>query len=326
MRYLIVLLLFAQCSKHTADHRTAQTDTVYPPWYTPPDLRTHYQTMDINSDGVLDSIDVGSSGGSGFGSASGTIINGKTGEKFTIESESCFCAFRTIVEIPPALLLPENQAFKSKMEAEMLPRKAASPDPSLQWILQGLQQKHDLTGRKYFDIYVNKGIDWQPLPILLPEDYFLEILENKPPLPGHYYLTYAGSNHYLNVKTDTLQQRYRDEDIVLWATAHGIVLQKADRYAWVFVTDIELTGGPDKLRWASIGYFKKVGNILIVNHLRPTSSEGKVFVIDLETGKCAGLSTEMSTEISAMLGPPEQQIADHPLIREMMEEFKTLYK
>jgi hypothetical protein len=318
--YLCCLLLFVQCVKHTAEKRPAAATAPYPPWYKPPNERGNVEIMDINGDGVQDTIQSDGSSGSGFGAQYYTITNGKSGEKYEIESESCFCEIRTKVAIPPTLLKPENLAFKKKMEEILLPRKAESPDPSLQWILQGLQQRRLLTKQKYFDVFIAKGIDWQPLPIQIPENYYLERYDD----PVAYYLLYDGDKHYLNVKTDTLQERYQDENIKLWATLHGIVLQKQDQYAWIFVTDIELTGAPNKLRWPSIGYIKKVENVLIVNHLRPTTSDDKIYLIDLDTGKCAGIDTERTAEINAILGPPEKQVADHPLIREMLEEFRRI--
>lgn len=210
------------------------------------------------------------------------------------------------------------------MEEILLPRKANTPDPSLQWILQGLKQQRRLSNMKYFDVFITQGIQWQPLPIQIPENYYLERYDEQSPVPFAYYLVYGGDKHYLNVKTDTLTEIYQDDNIRLWATSHGIILQKKDQYAWIFVTDIELTGAPDKLRWPSIGYIKKVENILIVNHLRPVMSDDKIYLIDLDTGKCAGIDMERTADINAILGPPEKQIADHPLIREMMEEFRKI--
>ncbi len=321
---LCCLLLFAQCSKHTAEKPPAAATAPYPSWYKPPNERGNVETIDINGDGVQDTIRSDDSSGSGFGAQYYTITNGKTGEKYEIELESCFCEIRTKVAIPPTLLKPENLAFKKKMEEILLPRKAAKPDPSLQWILQGLEQRRRLTDQKYFDVFIAEGIHWHPLPIQIPENYYLEMRDEQSPVPVAYYLLYGGDKHYLNIKTDTLQERYRDENIMLWATLHGIVLQKQDQYAWIFVTDIELTGAPEKLRWPSIGYLKKVENVLIVNHLRPTMSDDKIYLIDLDTGKCAGINTEQSAEIIAILGPPEKQIADDPVIREMLEEFRKL--
>ncbi len=320
---LICLLLFAQCSKHTADNRSVKPDIVYPPWYTPPDQRIHYQKLDINGDGVLDSMDASNSNGSGFGGRYCTIVNGKTGEKYTFDLEICFCTMRNEVSIPPNLLRPENALFKAKLEEELLPEKAAAPDPSLQWILEGLSYTTRLSDQKYFDVLIHGGsFNWHPLPVQLPGIYALEYHEKKQDSIAHYYLSYFGHNHYANVKTDTLDERYRDDRIRIVATAHGIILEKQGQYTWVFVTDAELTGSPDKLRWASIGYMRIVNNLLIFNHVRSVSSEDKIYVIDLDTGKCAGVNTDMSALIYAKMLPPEKQIADDPVILEMMEEFR----
>jgi hypothetical protein len=321
---LCCLLLFVQCSKHTAEKPPAAATSPYPPWYKPPNERGKVETMDINGDGVQDTIQSDNSSGSGFGSEYYNITNGKTGEKYEIDAEYCFCEIRTEIEIPPVLLEPENLAFKKKMEEILLPRKASTPDPSLQWILQGLEQQRRLKDQKFFDVFIAKGIRWQPIPIQIPDNYYLERYDEKSPVPYAYYLLYGGDKHYLDIKTDTLTERFKDDHIRLLATKHGIVLQKQDQYAWIFVTDIELTGAPDKLRWASIGYMKIVNNVLILNHLSPAMSDDKIYLIDLDTGKCAGIDTERTADINAILGPPEKQIADHPLIREMLEEFRRI--
>ena len=314
---LLVSVLCTKCTNSVPHPVTSESPS-------PPDQQQGgIKTMDINGDGVLDTMDAGSSSGSGFGSANVAIINGKTGEKFSIESESCFCAFRNKIDIPPNLLRPENASFKAKMEEELLPRKAAAPDPSLQWILEGLPYKTRLSNQKYFDVLVHdESFNWRPLPIGLPDIYYLEYHEKKQHSSSHYYLTYYGHNHFANVKTDTLHERYRDDRIRIVTTAHGIILEKQGQYAWVFVTDDELTGSPDKLRWASIGYMRIVNNILIFNHVRSGSLDDKIYVIDLDTGKCAGVETDMSATIYAKMLPPEKQIADDPVILEMLEEFR----
>ena len=65
---LCCLLLFVQCSKHTAEKPPAAATSPYPPWYKPPNERGKVETMDINGDGVQDTIQSDNSSGSGFGS------------------------------------------------------------------------------------------------------------------------------------------------------------------------------------------------------------------------------------------------------------------
>lgn len=326
LTYLCFLLLAtSQCSKQNTVRHRETSISPSPSVYTPSDQqKDEVQTMDINGDGVADTIVAGYAGGSGFGGNYGTITNGKTGEKYAIESESCFCEFRNRVDIPPTLLRPENSAFKAKLESEMFPQKATAPDPSLQWILHGLEQKHPLTGTRYFDSYITTGINWQPLPILIPDDYYLEYHNKKKRPSEHYYLTYSGSNHYLNIKGDTLHERFRNDSIVLLTTMHGIILQKKDQYAWVFATDIELTGAPSKLRWASVGYLKILNNMMILNHLRPTFGDDAYFWIDLKTGKCAEIKIDLAPQMNELLKLPETRIETDPLFREIQEEFNML--
>ena len=81
------------------------------------------------------------------------------------------------------------------------------------------------------------------------------------------FLIYFGHNHFNQISKlsdllgglkngssieDSLLYIGRNDTYKVYSTAHGVLVKKGDQFKWVFVTDHELTGAPDKLRWPSI--------------------------------------------------------------------------
>ena len=74
-------------------------------------------------------------------------------------------------------------------------------------------------------------------------------------------------------------------------TCLGLVVQKNERYKWVFVSESGLTGSPDKLRWSSIGFVAMAGSCLFLQQDLPIHYElgSRLWVIDIEKGICASM-------------------------------------
>jgi len=76
-----------------------------------------------------------------------------------------------------------------------------------------------------------------------------------------YYWHYRSHNHTDNKKTleklDLDGQRF-------YKSKHGIVAFEEGKYAWVFMSGVEQTGGPAKLRWASIEKVDDFGGLLVL--------------------------------------------------------------
>lgn len=326
MKNILALLLgFSPILSPCSAQITPPAATSYPSWYKPPDERYIKEYIDVNADGVVDTIRSNDSSGSGFSSSFFSIMNGKTGEEYTVTSEYCFCSLRNRIDIPPALLKSENTRFKSYLEQHLfsIPKRAA-PDASLQWILESNAVQLQIPDNPYFDQCIHTGLNWYDLPIEIPADYYLEFPSRLPADTSAFFLDYAGRNHYLNWKGDTLQIRYSDDSLRILSTMHGILLQKKNRYAWIFVTDPMVTGAPDKLRWASIGQVKMVGNWLLLRHHRPVFSEDKIFLIDLQTGKSAGFKIDLPLDLDALMKVTATDLLLHPSFLDILKVFKNL--
>jgi len=62
------------------------------------------------------------------------------------------------------------------------------------------------------------------------------------------------------------------------------VAKKGNKYKWLFISDIELVGAPDKLRWESIAKVDIVKNYIILEQVTPPATESTLFVINIESG------------------------------------------
>ncbi|MFK8103573.1 MAG: hypothetical protein AB8G15_13650 [Saprospiraceae bacterium] len=227
------------------------------------ELISKVEIIDLNQDGFLDTLTVFSDSGSGFGSKSCTVINGKTKEVLRLNLAGSFAEIRHRLKIPAPLLLPENKVFRTRMEAEVLPPLQSKIDPSLSWL--------ERADRKQ----LSPSIEWQPLPIQIPKTYTLR--------QKNQYLCYFGHNH-LNSK-EPLKEVLRREKDIFFKTKHGVIWQRNNQYTWLFVSDASLTGGPAKLRWASIGKIEIKNNQLILELLCAPMPFKKLFAIDLKSGK-----------------------------------------
>ncbi|MCA0235174.1 MAG: hypothetical protein LCH81_02185 [Bacteroidetes bacterium] len=324
MKKIVVLMLgvfpaFSPC--HAQDAPPAPSS--YPPWYKPPGEPYPKELKDINADGLVDTIQSDQSSGSGFSGTFFSITNGKTGEQYTVEPEYCFCSLYSRIDIPPALLKPENAGFKAYLEQHVFssPRRQ-DPDASLQWILESRAWQKEISDNLYFDTRIHLGLKWHNLPVEIPSDYYTEYQGEGDTKAC--FLDYAGRNHYLNWKGDTLQIRYSDDSLRILSTMHGMLLQKNNRYAWIFVTDPEVTGAPDKLRWASIGQVKVVGSWLLMRHHRPVFSDDKFFMVDLQTGKCAGFKIDLPLDMDALMNAPAPEVLQNQVFLRILQAFKNI--
>lgn len=92
---------------------------------------------DFNKDGIADTLTSFYSGGSGFGGYYVKIINGKTGEDYSMDNFGCFCEITRLLFVIPELLKTENSAFLEVMKSNLLPQFSSKPEASLRWILAG---------------------------------------------------------------------------------------------------------------------------------------------------------------------------------------------
>jgi len=141
--------------------------------------------------------------------------------------------------------------------------------------------------------------------IELPRTYYIDLkgetlhqLYDETELPDWYdqkmnehegWLIYYGHNHYRNPTGDSLTLADSTRSYKAYKTSHGLIIKNENSYAWIFVTDINLTGGPQKLRWESIKKVQIIDNYVIVEQSWKLSETNRIFVIDIETGICGRL-------------------------------------
>lgn len=260
---------------------------------------------DFNLDGVKDTLTSLYDGGSGFGGTIVTLVNGKTNERHEIDGTGSFSEIWHSILIPDELQKDANKRFLEEIAKELLPEKRLTPDPSLHWIINANISHKQLMDNPIFDLVINAPMVWTPDPIFWPVTYYVEIGEDTlkelqfhekelayaVPSEKTGWLIYYGHNH-LPAKKNCLAVVKSSQGSAIYKTAHGVLLQKNDSNAWLFVTDYNLTGAPDKLRWESIGKVEVVDNLVFVQVINAESFMHPVFVIDSMNGMVARLISQ----------------------------------
>ncbi|WP_430408856.1 hypothetical protein [Kordia sp.] len=265
---------------------------------------------DFNNDKVIDTLKTFYEGGSGFGGRYVQIVNGKTNEHFQLTNDGCFCEIKRTVLIPPALAKTENQPFLDVLKAELLPEKRNTPDASLEWIIKSAYANKKLENNTFFDLIIDPKNNWKHHKFEYPSNYYIEVKGDtltqlydtsyEAPKRLHKkdakgFLTYYAHNHYRNRAGDSLQLSSSNNLYQIYHTSHGILVKKGTTHKWVFISDVSITGAPEKLRWESISMAKLLGKYLLIKQDLPPTGEYKLFVINIETGICGRLKYDLSS-------------------------------
>jgi len=274
--------------------------------------------VDFNHDGVVDTLRSFYLGGSGFGGRSVTVINGKTNETFEFDTYGCFCSIKKTVLIPPVLNDPGNILFLDVMKKEILPEEKSFPDASLRWIIDATFSKKDLKKSKYFDLIIDSRTEWSKGPVELPSTYYIslkgdtlnQLIVKDPDFPEWYdkktnrgFLIYYGHNHFSKRLTDSLLLVTGDRNYEVYRSSHGVLIKKDESYKWVFISDVDLTGAPGKLRWRSIGSVELLDKYIIIKQELLPNESYKLFLINIETGICGRFKFDFYAEVRT--GPDE---------------------
>jgi dTDP-4-dehydrorhamnose 3,5-epimerase-like enzyme len=302
---------------------------------------------------VVDTLKSFYEGGSGFGGRYVQIINGKTNEIYELTNDGCFCEIKHTVLIPPELNKTENRFFLETIKEQLLPEKRTSPDPSLDWMIKSSFSNVKLDSNSFFDLIIDPQISWINNEFEYPHSYYLEIEGdtltqlydtpyeapewlNKKDIKG--FLIYYANNHYKNRSGDSLVLSDSNVLYKTFHTSHGVIVKKGDLYKWVFISDVALTGAPEKLRWESIKKVKLLEKYLIVQQDLPPTATYQLFVINIETGICGRLKYDFSNsgndiddemetfliqEESIILGVEEKQFTFK--LKDIFKELETQY-
>lgn len=266
------------------------------------------QIKDFNRDGVVDTLKTKYEGGSGFGGIFLELINGKTNEVHQATNFSSFGDIRYTVVLPPELDEIEDRPFIDIIKSELLPKNKKTPEGSLNWIIKGMQSNIELADNPFFDLIIDPQLRWEVGEIQLPSNYYIDIagdfmvsLGNISNDHNQYdlgkdsqgFLCYNARNHYRSESGDSLDFSGGNHIFKVFHTSHGVVVKKGDLNKWVFVNDRSLTGGPEKLRWASVKSVQIYNQYLILHHLAESPVNNQFFIINIETGICGRLKFNM---------------------------------
>lgn len=263
---------------------------------------------DINNDGIIDTLKTFYQGGSSFGGKYVGVVNGKTNQYHELTNEGCYCDFKSVVLIPSELNKPENKPFLKKIKSELLPEKSIEADPSLDWMIRSAFSYTELKDHSLFDLIIDPKNKWNKGKLRLPSNYYLEIEGDTlkklnelsswggPPEEeaNKGYLIYHAHNHYRSNTGDSLKLSDSNEHYKVFNTSHGVLAKKGDLHKWLFVNDVPITGGPEKLRWESIHSVSLIDEKhILVQHNMPRPSSNQLFVINIETGTVGRLRSDL---------------------------------
>ncbi len=271
--------------------------------------------LDFNEDDFNDTLIISNSYGSMAISKDIQLINGKSQESIELSHSGFFCEIIDFIALPRALDKADNESFKAVFYKILGGRldKHESMEPSLEWLLEANIKKQSIRNKHFSHIYPIL-IKWHEGPPKLPKSYFIELEPSQ--LSDHYYwdkeyspkcytkgksnglLFYYAHNHYRHLESNPKKENHRQpkdslllavktEDLTIYKTSHGLIAEKDDKYAWIFITNYPTTGGPSKLRRPSIGDVAIVENYVIFKMKSSGEFFDPLYIININTGFCA---------------------------------------
>lgn len=271
---------------------------------------TEFQEVgDWNGDGSRDSLYGYHDSGSGFAGGGVVLINGASHDTLEMVTTYCFCAVRNLHPVPDKLLLPENAAFFEKMKEVLRIPPLQPADPILQWITFGLEHPIPTQNSSYFERAFFSPIQWYralPKPnasyaiLISDHDFNVQVYSSFgewPDTTAHQTGILTFSHYPLFSDSIEVEPSAPSGDWKIWAGKHFLQVRHGKEWAWAFVTDFQLTGGPEKMRWKSISEVFHYGKYVIVLVDMPPLGIGNWWVMNLEDGKYGQLATYDGTTV-----------------------------
>lgn len=270
---------------------------------------TYFRLSDINQDGILDSIKTIDK--CCYDPSEYLIINGNTNTSFpfyhAFEFKESKSDFLNIVPIENQLLLDRNKSFLDTIESITFKGYNAPKESSLDFLINGYntQKSHSsdpLISMSYsiLDTLVDSNN------IIFP-DYSYKLLkssENKKlyrhmtqlhyeyesieDSTDYFWINYIGVFHDTKFHNENRDNSNKldtvsiQKDYVLLKTSHGVIQKFAHNYRWIYINDGSLTGGPEKLRWASIKTVYETNDFVFVIQDGATYGYYKILICDLK--------------------------------------------
>lgn len=246
------------------------------------------ETYDINTDGYVDTVTFFYEGGRSSGGNYCSIVNGKNGHVFELNTENSFGFVKARIDVPKELLKKKNTAFLGVFKEKLLPPMREEADPTLQWILDTETHLKKGLESRYYNVVTQVKPRWIKGEIESPDTYYLD--------QGDHWLIYYGHNHHQNNRVP-LYVADSSETYTVYATAMGVAVKKADEFAWVYTSDIQLFGGPEKLRWAAMPTIILKDDYLFIWQSTAPDLEGQIVVVDILTGSVGLLNWQGAIEL-----------------------------
>ncbi len=206
--------------------------------------------------------------------------------------------FLSLLQLPGEWNSPSWDPYQPKIDSIFgLDEKLTGREPDLRWLIQAYS--HQLNGDSLFHRYYAVPQEWHPTPILPPAngwltlngEEFSQFQEHFIPKNSHDssaragLMQYQGKNHFLAWGKDSTYRRvWKKRNQRLWQTAHGLIWQKGNQYTWLFTSNGNLTGGPQKLSFSSLSQIQVVDGLILLHHVAPVMQWNQLFLIDPETG------------------------------------------
>lgn len=160
------------------------------------------------------------------------------------------------------------------------------PDPSLEWVLNADIVEFKTTSKTIFDRVVRYNKKWYPGEPLIAENYTYQLkhedLRHMEAIDTFdtYYWRYRSHNH----KDDSRTLDQIDVDgSKFYKTKHALIEFDQGSYAWIFMSGVNQTGGPSKLRWPSIVKVVKQDDMLFLQQ-SVVVGEYSYWIGDLKNG------------------------------------------
>lgn len=268
--------------------------------------------QDFNYDGIKDTLHTHYDGGSSFGGTYAKMINGKTNKSFVIDLFHSYAEIKHIITIPEHYYKKGNNLFINAMLQEVFPKKREKPEKSLQWILNSQFHQKDTIKSLYFKKIFNPKSNWSKEKIEVSDSYYINLNKDTlnrmaPRSAGSGdLLKIEGHKGFLLYSSVILKQnrKYKGGFKIIessgkykiYASDHGMYVQKNKLYKWLFINDTDIVGGPQKLRWGSIKNVQLVDDFLLVEQNASPDIIHNLLLIDIKTGIVAKLKFEFTDE------------------------------
>ncbi|KGK29172.1 hypothetical protein [Cellulophaga sp. E6(2014)] len=265
--------------------------------------KTHTTVIDFNKDTVLDTLINYYEYGSACSGGDASIINGKTKEKLTLYNEGCYSSFMRLIRVPTALNLEINAPFLKVLKDTVLPKKRSRPDSSLNWLLSGSLSLKVVEEHPLFDRIAAPKTNWIPNELTLPEAYYITVsgdtLQKLDRPYGNYFnqeYTTAFLVYYpiadSRAQLANLTPIIKNTEYEIYKTSHCVFVKKGKMYKWLFISDSDVMGAPDRHSWQAINQIQLIDNYVIIHQDVPPDNVYNIQIVNIETQKVARLKFE----------------------------------